>query len=113
MRRMSPTQRRGKDFKNIAVYRPGKGWEDNKGQRRKSVWVHISVGYIYLSYSRLGHGLNRTYWVLTNISPRTRPRITFAEKTNTMKIGTYKIRFARPADLDFARACLAPFSRQE
>jgi hypothetical protein len=97
----------GKKLTDIEVKRSGRDWETNKGRRVKLIWIYIGAGYVYLS-----HEAGRAYWVLANISPETRPRISFVEATRTMRINTYRVRFMRPADFAFAQACLAQFTRR-
>jgi hypothetical protein len=107
IRRRAPVREgSGKKFTDIAVRR-STGWEDNRGSRVKPVWVHISPGYVYLSLQTW-----RSYWVLSKIAPRARPRLSFSPRTNTMTIGSYRIRFARPQDLAFAQKCLGPYTRR-
>ena len=95
-----------KKFNKIWVKRSTTGWEENKPNQKKEYWVDIKPGYVYLSW--LG---GRAYWILNNIEPASRPIIRGNDRTFTIWINSYGIRFERPSEYEYAKKCLTPFTR--
>jgi hypothetical protein len=97
---------KSKKFYKIKVWRNSTGWRANKTTKgRRELWVAISPGYIYLSYEK-----GRAYWVLKNMQPRERPRLTFDAASQVMHVNSFRIQFERPRDFLYAREALENFS---
>ena len=78
----------------------------NKLQTKKISWVSISDGYIYISKDN-----NRSYWVLHRLEKNKRPKITFNDKKQTIKLATNKIIVKREIDYIKAKEFLEPWSK--
>jgi hypothetical protein len=98
--------------KNIAVKRANTGWVRNPKGKKKSIWVSFTTdGYVYLSYSGdLFPG--RAYWILSKISPSKRPNIRASDRTHTLWLNSYGIRFDRRLDYERAKKALLPYRRR-
>lgn len=97
-----------KKFNQIWVKRSSTDWEENPPGQKKEYWVDIEPGYIYLSW--MG---GRAYWILSKMEPADRPNIRANDRTFTIWINSYGIRFLRPKDYEYAKECLVPFSRAQ
>lgn len=108
MRRLGAKYRKSRRFRRVAVRHDGK-WETFPKQQGRSgdQWVAIAPGFVYMSLRR-----RRAYWLLWDYPPERRPRLTFSEHSNTVGLNAYRIRFERTQDFNYARTCLAPFSRR-
>jgi len=105
---MKIKKRKNNNIYNISVKRSTTGWKTNKKSKgRRDFWVSISPGYVYLS-----HDCGRAYWVLCNIHPKDRPIIRAADRTQTVWINTYGIKFNKKRDYEYTKKCLLPFSRK-
>ena len=78
----------------------------NKLQTTKLSWVSISDGYIYISRDN-----NRMYWVLSKLKKTQRPKITFNDKKQIIKVGNNKIIVTREVDYNNSKALLEPYSK--
>jgi len=78
----------------------------NKLQTKKISWVSISDGYIYISKDN-----NRSYWILHRLEKNKRPKITFNDKTQTIKLASNKIVVKRETDYIKAKEFLQPWSK--
>ena len=78
----------------------------NKLQTKKISWVSISDGYIYISKDN-----NRSYWILHRLEKNKRPKITFNDKTQTIKLASNKIIVKRETDYLKAKEFLQPWSK--
>ena len=78
----------------------------NKLQTKKISWVSISDGYIYISKDN-----NRSYWILHRLEKNKRPKITFNDKTQTIKLASNKIVVKRETDYIKAKEFLEPWSK--
>lgn len=94
---------------DVSVKRSSTGWVANDlgvPNRKKGIWVAISPGYVYLSFKR-----GRAYWLLCNMPPCTRPKIKSVDRTKTIWLNTYGIKFNKPSEYEYAKTCLVPFSK--
>ena len=94
-------------FSEIAVKRSSTGWQQNPKGKWRQIWLDISKGFVYLSYASFG----RTYWVLSKMKPSQRPRIRANDRTQTIWINTYGIRFTRKSHYNYAKEHLLPYTR--
>ena len=78
----------------------------NKLQTTKLSWVRISDGYIYISRDN-----NRMYWVLRKLKKSQRPKITFNDKKQIIKVGNNKIVVTREVDYNNSKALLEPYTK--
>ena len=78
----------------------------NKLQTTKLSWVRISDGYIYISRDN-----NRMYWVLRKLKKSQRPKITFNDKKQIIKVGNNKIIVTREVDYNNSKALLEPYTK--
>ena len=78
----------------------------NKLQTKKISWVSISDGYIYISKDN-----NRSYWILHRLEKNKKPKITFNDKTQTIKLASNKIVVKRDTDYIKAKEFLEPWSK--
>ena len=78
----------------------------SKLQTTKSSWVKISDGLIYISRDN-----NRMYWFLNKLKKSERPKITFNDKQQTIKVGNNKIVVTRLTDYNKSKALLEPYSK--
>ena len=86
--------------KNLQLY------VGNKLQTTKNSWVKISDGLIYISRDN-----NRMYWFLNKLTKSERPKITFNDKKQTIKVGNNKIIVTRLTDYDKSKSLLQPYSK--
>jgi hypothetical protein len=86
-------------IRQIKIYKRSIGWISSK-----KCWASISSGFVYLYWEDC-----RAYWILCNIEPKKRPKIKCADNTLTIHIATYKIKFDKQKDYDFAKLCLKNF----
>jgi hypothetical protein len=77
----------------------------NKLQKTKSVWVSTSPGYIYISRDK-----GRAYWILSKFKRSERPKISFNDKNNSIRIGTNKIVFKSPVKYRRSKTHLQRYS---
>lgn len=87
---------------NIEVKRSSTDWERNM-TRTKLIFVDIADGYVYLSYTK-----GRTYWVLRNFRRLNKPlpKIKLSDRTKTLWINSFGIRFFAEKDYKFAKKCV-------
>lgn len=78
----------------------------SKLQTTKNSWVKISDGLIYISRDN-----NRTYWFLNKLKKSERPKITFNDKKQTIKVGNNKIVVTRLIDYNKSKALLEPYCK--
>lgn len=78
----------------------------SKLQTTKNSWVKISGGLIYISRDN-----NRMYWFLNKLKKSERPKITFNDKQQTIKVGNNKIVVTRLTDYNKSKALLEPYSK--
>ena len=78
----------------------------NKLQTKKISWVSISDGYIYISKDN-----NRSYWILHRLEKNKRPKTTFNDKKQTIKLASNKIVVKRETDYIKAKEFLEPWSK--
>ena len=78
----------------------------SKLQTTKNSWVKISDGLIYISRDN-----NRMYWFLNKLKKSERPKITFNDKKQTIKVGNNKIVVTRVIDYNKGKALLEPYSK--
>ena len=78
----------------------------NKLQTTKMSWVKISDGLIYISRDN-----NRMYWFLNKLKKSERPKITFNDKKQTIKVGNNKIVVTRLNDYNKSKDLLEPYSK--
>lgn len=105
--RKAKLQSGSKKFNKISVKRATTGWEKNTSNKRGQFWVHVSDGYVYLSYAR-----GRAYWMLRNIDVPDRPRIKASSGSQTIWINTFGIKFEKKSDYDFAVKRLVPWGKK-
>ena len=86
--------------KNLQLY------VGNKLLTTKNSWVKISDGLIYISRDN-----NRMYWFLNKLTKSERPKITFNDKKQTIKVGNNKIIVTRLTDYDKSKSLLQPYSK--
>lgn len=72
----------------------------------KDLWLDVKPGYLYLAYMK-----GRTYYMLPNVIPENRPKITAHDKKKRITLNTFTIEFKRKKDYEVAKICLLPFSR--
>lgn len=98
----------GRKVTNISVKRSSTGWERNNA-KVKSHWVHLAPGYVYLSFRCC-----RAYWIFRNIAkhPLVRmPKLKFSDRTQTVWINSFGIRFDYAKDYKYACKCLSDYVR--
>ena len=78
----------------------------SKLQTTKNSWVKISDGLIYISRDN-----NRMYWFLNKLKKSARPKITFNDKKQTIKVGNNKIVVTRLIDYNKSKALLESYSK--
>jgi hypothetical protein len=79
-----------KVIKDITLKRSSADWQRNVPGKKKNIWIHISKNFVYLSWPE-----NRAYWVFDNMirAGVTLPKIKFSDRTNTMWISSFGVRF--------------------
>lgn len=73
--------------------------------------ITIGKGYINLTYKGK-EGLRRVYWILKNIEPMKRPKMSFNDDKNQMKISTHTIAFSKPSEYKFAKNSLSRYNKR-
>jgi hypothetical protein len=77
----------------IDVYRKSQGkWQ--LGPQKGKQWVSINEGYIYVALPTY-----RAYWIISKMKIKAK----FNDKTRTMSIRSYKIRFHSPKEYEKAK----------
>lgn len=98
---------KNRTLKHLDIKRSSTGWLLKKSKLGKYNWASISKGYLYLAYPK-----GRAYWILTNFCEKDLPLITSNDKTLTISVSSFKMRFKRTADYNWAKKCLIPFSNK-
>src|SRR5688500_1669190 len=90
-------------IKDITLKRSSTAWERNIPGKKKSIWIHISKNFVYLSWPE-----KRTYWVFDNMirAGMSLPKIKFSDRTSTMWINSYGVRFDKAKDYENAKIIL-------
>lgn len=73
--------------------------------------ITIGKGYINLSYKGKG-ALKRVYWVLRNMEPMKRPKMSFDDAKKQMKVSTHTIVFSKPSEYKFAKNSLSRYNKR-
>jgi len=97
-RSTSKTVRTGKNLKLF------QGTKELKGKG----FVSTSDGYIYISRPKKG----RTYWVLSRLPEKKRPKIFFNDKKQSIKIGNNKIVYKSNKSYNTAKKHLHKYSKK-
>ena len=79
-------------------------YNGNKLQTNKHCWISVSDGYIYISRDK-----SRSYWILNKIKPMDRPKMTFNDKKQILRIGNNKIIIKYEKDYNTVKSLLEPY----
>ena len=82
-------------------------YNGNKLQTDKKCWISVSDGYIYISRDK-----SRSYWILNKIKPMDRPKMTFNDKKQILRIGNNKIIIKYEKDYNTVKSLLEPYKRK-
>ena len=77
----------------------------HRGIRQKRGWVSINNnGFIYISRDK-----NRSYWILSKIEKKKRPRISFNDNKQQISVSSNKIIMGHLSDYQKAKDLLKPW----
>ena len=82
-------------------------YNGNKLQTDKKSWISVSDGYIYISRDK-----SRSYWILNKIKPMDRPKMTFIDKKQILRIENNKIIIKYEKDYNTVKSLLEPYKRK-